>query len=143
MATPRTVIALVGVAAAAALAAAGCASPCQELGDRVCLCQPQGSARTQCDTDVKNRVGEAGATSAQQSFCSSKLDTCPTPPTSWSASAPPPVCALLNTCQGKINCGLALPQPLADGGTDGGCIETPEGNPPVTPFPDGGSPDGG
>jgi len=132
MANLRTLLALVGVAAAGSLAAAGCASPCQELGDRICLCQPEGTLRTQCDNDVKNRVGAAGASSAQQSYCSAKLDTCPTPPTSWTTAAPPAVCSLLNTCQGKVNCGLALPQPLPDGGTSSGCVDT------STPLPDGG-----
>jgi len=125
----RTALAAFGVALAASLAAAGCTNACQEVGDRVCNCLPVGSARNTCQTNVKNQINAARPSSAQTSYCSSLLNTCPDPGTSWTPDAPPAVCALLDTCQGKINCGLALPPP---GGLDGGCEV------PVSPLPDGG-----
>jgi len=123
----RTVFALAGAALAMSLAAAGCSSPCQDLGDRVCNCQPAGATQTACRTDVKNRINAAHPSGDEQSYCSNLLKTCPEPPSNWTASSPPPQCALLDTCQGKVNCGLALPQPEPDGGASGGiCV-------PITP----------
>ncbi|HVP68611.1 MAG TPA: hypothetical protein VMT17_15265 [Anaeromyxobacteraceae bacterium] len=98
-----------GAALAACLAASGCTTPCQELGDRICNCLPVGSSRNTCQTDVKNRVNTAHPTSDENSYCSALLNTCPDPGTNWDPSSPPPACALLQTCQGMINCGLAYP----------------------------------
>jgi hypothetical protein len=106
----------------AALALAACTNPCEELGDRICNCQPEGTFRTSCKTDVKNRVKAAGTTDAREDACSALLGTCPDPGEVAGA------CDLLNTCQGKVSCGLALPPPE-------GC--NPDGG---TPFPDGGTP---
>ena len=125
----RTALAVAGVVLAASLAAAGCTNPCQELGDRICNCLPVGSARNSCQNDVKNRVNAARPSSAQTSYCSGLLDTCPDPGTTWTASAPPPACAMLDTCQGKVNCGLAFPPA---GSVDGGC------DVPPSTLPDGG-----
>jgi len=116
-------LALVGLA----LAASGCTSPCQQLGDNICDCQPVGSARTACQADVKNRLNAANPSGNQEDYCSSRLGTCPDPGTSWNATSPPAECALLTTCQGMVNCGLALPSP------NGEC-----GSVPTTALPDGG-----
>jgi hypothetical protein len=97
--------ALAFLALALAVAAAGCSSPCQELGDRICNCLPEGTGRTNCQTGVKNRLKAAKPSSAQEDFCNATLDTCPDPGSTSNA------CDLLNTCQGKVNCGLALPPP--------------------------------
>jgi hypothetical protein len=99
--------------AAMALAQAGCSDPCRDLGDRICDCQPEGSVRTACKNDVKIRINAAKPSGDDDNFCSAKLDTCPDPGSAVG------VCDLLNTCQGKVNCGLALPPP-------GGCeVATP------------------
>jgi len=124
MKAPLAGIALAGLA----LAASGCTSPCQELGDRICNCQPVGSARSACQVDVKNRLSAANPSSSQEDYCSSRLATCPDPGTSWNATSPPPECTLLNSCQGMVNCGLALPQ------LDGQC-----GGVAPLPLPDGGA----
>ena len=76
----RAFLALAGVALAMSLAAAGCTNSCQELGDRICNCQPVGSAQTACQTDVRNRINAANPNSSQLSYCSALLHSCPEPP---------------------------------------------------------------
>jgi hypothetical protein len=94
-----------------ALGAAGCGSACQDLGNRVCQCEPEGQVRNNCQTNVKARVRAAAPSSSEQDYCSSLLDTCPDPKGDVN------MCAYnLNTCPGKVACGLALPAP---GGGDG------------------------
>lgn len=105
--------ALLAIAAALVLgvAATGCSNPCRDLGDRICNCVPEGQTRTACRNDVKTRVSDANPTSDQQDYCTNLLDTCPDP----SASAE--ACNLMQTCWGKVACGMAYPQPGTDPGT--------------------------
>jgi hypothetical protein len=91
---------------ALALGAAACTTPCQDLGDRICNCVPEGQTRNNCKTNVKNRVNAAGATSAQQDYCDSLLGSCPDPKGDVNTCA-----KMLNTCPGRIGCGIALPAP--------------------------------
>jgi hypothetical protein len=96
---------------ALALGAAGCSTPCQDLGDRICNCEGEGQIRNNCKTNVKARVQASNATSSEQDYCEAKLSTCPDP------NGNVDTCAyILNTCPGKVACGLALPTP---GGGDG------------------------
>jgi hypothetical protein len=85
---------------ALALGAAGCSSPCQDLGDRICQCEGEGQVRNNCKTNVKARVKAAAPDGS-----------CPDPNGDVNACA-----YMLNTCPGKVACGLALPTP---GGGDG------------------------
>jgi hypothetical protein len=88
-----------------ALAAAGCGSPCQELADRVCDCQTAGPLRDSCKSAVGSQIssGAQRPESADQSFCESKLATCPEP------LGIPGQCELLQTAAGKEACGLSYP----------------------------------
>jgi hypothetical protein len=91
---------------ALAVGAAGCSSPCQDLGDRICQCEPEGQVRNNCKTNVKARVRAAAPTSGEASYCSAVLGSCPDP------GGDVNMCAyMLNTCAGKVACGLALPLP--------------------------------
>jgi hypothetical protein len=92
---------LVPALAALALAAAGCATPCEELGSRICACQTAGTARDSCNRAVRSAVEGADATEAQQDFCDEKLKTCRNP------SGDPTACDWMKTEEGKIACGLA------------------------------------
>jgi hypothetical protein len=96
---------------ALALGAAGCSSPCQDLGDRICQCESEGQVRNNCKTNVKARVQASAPSGSEADYCSSLLDTCPDPNGNVQACA-----YMLNTCPGKVACGLALPAP---GGGDG------------------------
>ncbi len=88
-----------------ALGAAGCSTPCQDLGYRICNCVAEGQLRTNCQNDVKARVKAASASGSEQDYCDSLLATCPDPKGDTVA------CAWLNTCEGKVACGMALPAP--------------------------------
>jgi len=96
---------------ALALGATGCSTPCQDLGDRICNCEGEGQIRNNCKTNVKARVNASNATTSEQDYCEAKLATCPDP------NGDINICAyILNTCPGRVACGLALPTP---GGGDG------------------------
>lgn len=99
----RTLAALAFAVLAAT--AAGCGSACQDLGNRICNCQPLGPLRNTCNSGVSAQLGQGvqPATSADQAFCQSKLATCPDPLND------PSICDALNTAAGKQLCGLAYP----------------------------------
>ena len=89
-----------------ALAAlAGCGSPCQDLADRICNCQPQGGLRDNCKSSVRGQLGQSNPDDATQRFCEGRLATCPDPEKTSTA------CDLLLTAAGKVACGLAFPSP--------------------------------
>lgn len=84
------------------LLAQGCATPCEELGQRICACQTTaGAARDACDRAVRSQVMDAGASEAEQEACYQKLKTCPDPGRDATA------CDQLKTAAGKQACGLA------------------------------------
>jgi hypothetical protein len=97
----------------ATLAAAGlaCSSPCQDLADRICDCSPDGPVRDNCKTSVKNQIndGVQQPTDADQTFCQSKLLTCPDPGGDINSQA----CHALQSQQGKVACGIAWPPSTA------------------------------
>ena len=89
--------------------AAGCGSACQDLGTRICECQPAGSARTACQRAIEDQIdkGNPKPGSGEQDFCEQKLRTCPDPDDDRE------MCDRLQTEEGKIACGLAYPEPAA------------------------------
>jgi hypothetical protein len=100
------------IAALLALCAgAACSTPCRELGDRICNCVPDGQTRTTCTQSVKARLGEVTATQDQQDYCNRLLGTCP------DGAQDPTACQYMETCPGKVACGMAFPQPGSDGCT--------------------------
>jgi len=101
---------------ALALGAAGCSTPCQDLGDRICQCESEGQVRNNCKTNVKARVKASAPDGNETSYCSTLLGSCPDPNGNVDACA-----YMLNTCAGKVACGLALPPPLP--GCPGPCTE--------------------
>lgn len=87
-------------AALAALAGA-CYAPCEDLGDRICGCQPAGAFRDACERAVEAEVSAASPTRDEESFCNAMLKTCPNP------ESDPRACELMRTEAGKVACGLA------------------------------------
>lgn len=83
----------------AALAAAACATPCEELGHRLCQCVPSGSERNACEDSIDRQLDDANP---DDDFCEGKLDTCEEP-------SGESFCSWIQTAQGKIACGLAYP----------------------------------
>jgi hypothetical protein len=85
------------LAALALLAlAAGCStSPCQELGERICACNP-GSTTDACQTLTESQLEDHAPS---EEFCQARLDDC-------NAPADAVFCEWLLTADGKIACGL-------------------------------------
>ncbi len=88
-----------------ALALIACGSPCQDLGERICSCQPVGVAQDQCKSAVKTQLGSGAQTPGQadEVFCQQKLATCRDQPNG------PRLCDFVKTAAGKVACGLAYP----------------------------------
>jgi uncharacterized protein YoaH (UPF0181 family) len=83
-----------------ALAACG-KSACQELGERICSCQPGGLSSGSCTTLVEQQLKTS---SPGESRCQSYLDSCKAPPNV-------DLCEFMLTPAGKIACGLTPPPP--------------------------------
>jgi hypothetical protein len=87
------------LAAALALALAACSdSPCQELGEKICQCQP-GLSSDSCKTLVEDQLGSKDP---GEDTCQRFLDSC-----DGRRPADVPLCEWLLTEQGKVACGLS------------------------------------
>ncbi len=95
-----------------AAALAGCGSPCQDLADRICACQPAGSLCDSCTSSVGNQIGGSGQhpEAADQKYCQSLLDGTAAQPACPDPAVDAEACNTMQTPQGKIECGLAFPQ---------------------------------
>ncbi len=96
---------------AAALALAACSkSPCQELGERLCRCQPNISQDT-CKTQVQNQLKDLNPPQSLEDYCQQRLDgTGPSDP-GCNAPAGADFCEWLLTKDGKDFCGLTPASP--------------------------------
>lgn len=84
-------------AALLVLALAACGkSACQELGERICACQPGGLVSGSCTTLVEQQLKTS---SPGESRCNHYLDTCKAPPNA-------DLCEYMLTPEGKAACGL-------------------------------------
>ena len=92
---------LLAIPLAAALTA--CGSPCGDLGERICLCQPPGAARDACRRSIDEQIdsGNPRPGEDQQRFCEERLSRCLEP------SKDPLMCDRLLTPEGRVACGLA------------------------------------
>ena len=100
--TTKTTLLLAAALAASTLTGAGCGSACQDLGDRICACQPLGALRDSCKASIRNELGNVVKPSdADQKVCEQLLRTCP------DFDAHPDQCRALDTVQGKQDCGMA------------------------------------
>jgi hypothetical protein len=93
------------VAAAVAFAAVlgGCSTPCQELGDKLCACRGSGTSRRSCENAVGDEIARLKPDQAAEDACEAALETCKAP-------EGVPFCTWLDGADGKIACGLALPE---------------------------------
>ncbi len=105
--------------AAAALAAAGCGtSACQDLGEKLCSCQP-GVTTDQCKAQVQDQLNQLGVDTAgfngmldrietgapvrYDDYCQQRLDACTNAQTAANATD---FCEFLLTETGQNECGL-------------------------------------
>jgi len=95
--------------------AMGCGSPCEDLGDRICLCQPPGGLRDACRSAVKDQIGKGNPkpTGSQQDFCEERLRGTAEIPACPNPSNDDRACDTQSTSAGKIACGLAYPEATA------------------------------
>lgn len=91
------------VAAALATLLPGCSTPCQELGNKLCECRGSGTTRRTCENQVDDELTRLKPDQAAQDACEAALETC---------HAPKGVgfCTWLDGTDGKLACGLALPE---------------------------------
>ncbi|MFT3913542.1 MAG: hypothetical protein QM704_05400 [Anaeromyxobacteraceae bacterium] len=82
--------------------AGACSTPCQELGYKLCECRGSGATKKSCENAVDDELSRAKPTSAQEDLCDAHLKTCKAP----SGEA---FCTWVSSEQGKIACGIALP----------------------------------
>jgi hypothetical protein len=83
----------------------GCHTPCLDLANQICQCQPDTTSQGNCQTNAQNAEATFSVRGQDDAFCQQKLDegVCD--------------CNRLDTLQGRINCGLAYPTVSPDGGT--------------------------
>lgn len=74
-------------------------SPCQELGERICACQPGGLSADTCTAQVEKQLENLDPGDAQ---CEAWLGSCQAP-------AGKELCEWMLTADGKRKCGLAPP----------------------------------
>ncbi len=87
-------------AIACAALAAGCSSPCQELGDRLCDCRASGVTKASCTDSVKAEIQRLRPGSSDNDLCSKFLDTC-------HSSAGIEFCDWIEGRCGKAACGMS------------------------------------
>jgi hypothetical protein len=88
-----------------ALPLAGCGSPCQDLGDRLCACSGGGTSSDTCKQQIANLLKDVGVGADDEAFCTAKLATCQVPPEPANVE----FCEWLQTETGRVSCGLANP----------------------------------
>ncbi len=91
------------IAIAALALAQGCGvTKCEELADRICGCIAQPASRDYCKKQVQAQLQRDPKPGGDaEAYCAAKLATC----------SGPDICDRLNTCQGKVDCGLAYDCP--------------------------------
>jgi hypothetical protein len=95
---------IVLAAAALALAAACSSSPCQELGQKLCVCT--GLTGDACKTQVEDQLKRLDPNQATLDRCQTLLDSCREP-------LGVIFCEWINTVDGSAACGLSPePQPV-------------------------------
>lgn len=86
---------------------AGCGDgPCQDLGEKLCGCDP-GTSSTTCERRVEDRLDEIDPSSALEDYCQARLDAC----NAGAAAAGADFCEFLLTEDGKDACGLTPANP--------------------------------
>ena len=85
-----------------ALALAGCKTNCRQLSEAICECATTSTNRTNCLSAAANAEQSNYPSAADEEACGALLPVCD--------------CRLVDTAQGKANCGMARPLATDDGG---------------------------
>jgi hypothetical protein len=87
----------VAFALLAALALTGCKTKCRQLSEKLCDCAINTTERDNCLRRASNAESISPPTETDEAYCEGLLTQCD--------------CRLIDTAQGKVNCGLARPAP--------------------------------
>ena len=87
----------------AAVALAGCKSPCRQLSEKLCECAGNSTDKNNCLALASTKEGANPANDVDNAYCTSLLPQCD--------------CRLTDTTPGRVRCGLAYP---LDGGSVSG-----------------------
>ena len=63
-------------AALFALALVACQTPCEQLADAICNCEPDATTQQSCKTQVASDSANVKPKVADQKYCEKKLKTC-------------------------------------------------------------------
>ncbi len=85
-----------------ALGLSGCKTNCRQLTEAICECATTTTDRTNCLSAAANAEQSNYPTAEQEQDCAALLPKCD--------------CRLVDTAQGKANCGMARPLATDDGG---------------------------
>lgn len=72
---------------------AACSTPCEDLAEKICACEPSTAQRDACERRASELQDQQGTSDAEQERCDSFVDGCD--------------CNALDTAEGKRACGLA------------------------------------
>jgi hypothetical protein len=81
-----------------ALFAVGCTGKCRQLSEKACECSINTYVRDSCRRTVAANESNFPTKPSDEDYCATLLDKCD--------------CRLLDTPEGKVNCGLAWPKDL-------------------------------
>ena len=85
-----------------ALGLSGCKTSCRQLTEAICECATTSTDRTNCLSAAANAEQSNYPSAADEQACAALLPVCD--------------CRLVDTAQGKANCGMARPLATDDGG---------------------------
>lgn len=70
-----------------------CSTPCEDLAEKICACEPSSTSRNACERRASELQSSRGTSDAEQDRCDSFIGNCD--------------CNALDTAAGKRACGLA------------------------------------
>jgi hypothetical protein len=76
----------------------GCKSNCQQLSESLCNCANNAQLKAACLSRAATEAGNINVTSEDNQLCGQLMNVCD--------------CHVINTYEGKVNCGLARERPL-------------------------------
>lgn len=83
--------------AALVLSATGCKGQCRQLSEKLCECSTNSAEKDACLRRASSRESGITLTPENETTCAALLPKCD--------------CKLIDTAEGKVNCGLARPSP--------------------------------
>ena len=94
------------------LASTACTDACRSLAQQICACQPDQPSQDNCNLQAQNQENVYPVTSADETFCQSRLDNSGCDCANQNSPAKVAACCVkLNTPEGRQACGLVINSP--------------------------------